>query len=203
METELKEPAVAYSRRNFTEEEYLAYERASLDKHEYYRGEIFAMAGAGDRHNILFRNLFRELSYKSKGKSCQPYGSDLRVHIPENILYTYPDISFFCGNLQDNNYKNDDDNFTGPIIIIEILSPSTKGYDRNQKFELYKDIPTLKEYILVDAESVQVEAFRVNEAGEWNLQEYKKLNEILTLPAVALSVSLEEIYTDTRLKEIN
>ena len=82
-----------------------------------------------------------------------------------------------------------------------VVSPSTKNYDRNQKFELYKDIPTLKEYILVDAESVLIEAFRIDDNGEWLLQEYKKLTETVTLPTVKLSVSLEEIYSDTRLKE--
>lgn len=117
METELREPALAYGKKKWTEEEYLEMERAALDKHEYYLGEIFAMAGAGNRHNIIFRNIFAELGYKSKGKSCRPYGSDLRVHIPENSLYTYPDISFFCGNLESHLQKGDD-NFVGPVVII-------------------------------------------------------------------------------------
>ncbi|MES1221446.1 MAG: Uma2 family endonuclease, partial [Bacteroidota bacterium] len=96
---ELREPFVAYGKNKWTEQEYLDFENASLEKHEFYRGEIFAMAGAGDRHNIIFSNIFGELSYKLKGKSCRPYGSDMRIHIPENTLYTYPDISIICGDL--------------------------------------------------------------------------------------------------------
>ncbi len=198
METELREPVLAYGHKRWTEDEYLDMERAALDKHEYYKGEIFAMAGAGNRHNIIFMNLLIDLGYKSKGKSCRPYGSDLRVYIPENSLYTYPDISFFCGDLLNNLHKGDD-NFIGPVIIIEILSPSTKRYDRGQKFELYKDIPTLKEYILVDSESVYVEAFRKDENGNWQEEVYNQLHESLLLPFVKLSVSLEDIYADTHL----
>ena len=121
METELREPALAYGSKKWTEEEYLEMERAALDKHEYFQGEIFAMAGAGNRHNIIFRNLYVDLGYKSKGNAVSLYGSDLRVHIPENSLYTYPDIFFFCGDLENYLHKGDD-NFVGPVILIEILS---------------------------------------------------------------------------------
>jgi Uma2 family endonuclease len=198
METEVREPAFAYGKKRWTEEEYLEMERAALDKHEYYKGEIFAMAGAGKRHNIIFSNLFGELGYKTKGKSCRPYGSDLRVYIPENTLYTYPDISIFCGGLE-NHLHEGDDNFVGPVIIIEILSPSTKRYDCGQKFELYKDIPSLKEYILVDSESIYVEAFRKNESKEWHLEVYNQLQQFLFLPFAGISVSLQDIYADTNL----
>jgi Uma2 family endonuclease len=198
METELREPALAYGNKKWTEEEYLEMERAALDKHEYYQGEIFAMAGAGNRHNIIFRNLYVDLGYKSKGKSCRPYGSDLRVHIPENSLYTYPDISFFCGDLGNYLHKGDD-NFVGPVTIIEILSPSTKRYDRGQKFELYKDIPSLKQYILVESESIYVEAFRKDGKGEWQAEVYNQMFQSLSLPFVELSVSLQDIYADTHL----
>jgi Uma2 family endonuclease len=198
METELREPALAYGSKKWTEEEYLEMERAALDKHEYYQGEIFAMSGASNRHNIIFRNLYGDLVYKTNGKSCRPYGSDLRVHIPENSLYTYPDISFFCGYLGNYQHKGDD-NFVGPVIIIEILSPSTKRYDRGQKFELYKNIPSLKEYILVDSESIYVQAFRKDENGIWQAEVYNQLDQSLFLPFVGLSVSLPDIYADTHL----
>jgi len=198
MEKELREPALAYGNKKWTEDEYLEMERAALDKHEYYLGEIFAMAGTSNRHNIIFRNLYGDLVYKTKGKNCRPYGSDLRVHIPENSLYTYPDISFFCGDLENYLHKGDD-NFVGPVIIIEILSPSTKRYDRGQKFELYKDIPSLKEYILIDSENIYVEAFRKKEDGQWQSEVYNQLHQLLSLPFVELSVSLHDIYADTNL----
>ena len=197
METEWRDPAVTYGKKKWTAEEYLQMERTAFDKHEYYRGEIFAMAGAGNRHNIIFRNLYGDLAYKTKGKSCRPYGSDLRVHIPENSLYTYPDISFFCGNL--NDYLHEEDNFIGPVVIIEILSPSTKRYDRGQKFELYKGIPSLKEYILVDSESIYIEAFRKSNNDSWQSAMYNQLQQSLALLFIEVSVSLYDIYADTHL----
>jgi Uma2 family endonuclease len=197
MDTEVREPLVAYGKSKFTEDEYLQMERASPLKHEYYRGEIFAMSGAGNRHNIIFSNLFGTIAYSLKGKPCRPFGSDMRVHIPENTLYTYPDISIFCRDLLDMSM--DEDNVEGPAVIIEILSPSTKNYDRGEKFRLYRDIPSLREYIMVDSENLYIEAFSVNENGLWELKEYKKTNDILEIKTVAISVALAEIYEGTRL----
>lgn len=194
---EVKEPAVAYGNRKFTVEEYLEMERASEQKHEYFNGEIFAMSGASFKHNIIFRNLYGELAYGLKGKSCRPYGSDMRVHIPENTLYTYPDISIFCRDIM--NDEGDNDIFVQPSVLIEILSPSTKNYDRGTKFKLYRDIPSLREYILVDSEAIGVEIFRINENGHWQLDEYKNMNEIFTINTVGFQLSLNELYQDTKL----
>jgi Uma2 family endonuclease len=196
---ELREPAVAYGKNKLTLEEYLRFERSSPDKHEYYKSEIFAMAGAGLRHNKIFSNLFGELTVKLKGKNCSPYGSDMRIHIPENTLFTYPDISIICGDIITS--PEDEETATLPIVIIEILSPSTKQYDRGSKFKLYRDIPTLKEYILVDSESVNIEAFTINERGHWELQEYKNLNRELSISAVDIIIPLADIYEGTGLTD--
>src|SRR5687767_754714 len=99
MNVVVREPIVAYGKKNFTIEEYLQFERTSEQKHEYYKGEIFTMAGAGIRHNLIFSNLFGSLAYKLKSGHCRPFGSDMRIHIPENTLFTYPDISIFCGDM--------------------------------------------------------------------------------------------------------
>jgi Uma2 family endonuclease len=192
MNTEIREPIVAYGKKNFTVEEYLEMERASIEKHEYYQGEIFAMSGAGNRHNLIFSNVFGDLAYLLKKTICKPYGSDMRVHIPENTLFTYPDISIFFKDIAEG--QEDDDNFTEPSVIIEILSRSTKNYDRGDKFKLYRDIPTLKEYILIDSESISIEAFRLNEHNHWELEEYRNTDDILTIRTVQLSLSLQEIY---------
>ena len=194
---EIKEPPVSYDHQKFTIEEYLKMERAAEQKHEYFQGEIFAMSGAGNRHNVIFSNLFGELAAALKGKSCRPYGSDLRIHIPENTLFSYPDISIICRNIVTN--EKDSDNFTEPSILIEILSPSTKNYDRGTKFKLYRDIPTLREYVLVDSEAIGVEVFRINENGHWQLEEYKNLTELLTLTAIDFQITLNEIYQGTKL----
>lgn len=190
----LREPEVAYGKNKFTEQEYLEMERISSVKHEYYRGEIFAMSGAGDYHNYIFSNLFGELCIKLKGKSCRPFGSDMRLNIPENTLYTYPDIAIYCGNFFDNS--KDRDNARNPTVIIEILSPSTRAYDKDQKFSLYRDIPALKEYILIDSEKINIEIFRVNDKRKWELDDYRSIDGILEIKSVELSIPLTEIYRD-------
>ena len=195
---EVREPVVAYGKKILTEEEYLTWERSAKRKHEYFRGQVFAMAGAGNRHNIIFKNVYGDLAYRLKGQSCQLYGSDLRIHIPENTLYTYPDISIFCKDLFDND---DDDNFTQPDVIIEILSPSTKDYDRGTKFQLYRDIATLKEYVLIDSEAIHAEVYRINTYKHWVLQEYKSLDDALEIRQVKWSMPLKEIYEGTRLSD--
>jgi Uma2 family endonuclease len=194
---ELREPAVAYGKKILTIPEYLSWEKNAAQKHEYYQGEIFAMAGASRRHNIVFKNVFGDLAYQLKGRPCQPYGSDLRIHIPENTLFTYPDIAIICGDLLSS--PEDEDTAIQPAVVIEILSPSTRDYDRGSKFKLYRDIPSLKEYILIDSESVNVEAFRLNRQGHWELEEYKKTAETLEIRTVLVSLPLQAIYEGTRL----
>lgn len=192
---EVREPILVYNKKLLTAEEYLAFERDSIEKHEYYKGEVFAMSGAGTTHNIIFSNLFGEIFTKLKGKSCKPYGSDMRLHIPENTLFTYPDISIYCGNMK----QVDDNNALEPTVLIEILSPSTRNYDRGGKFKLYREIPSLKEYILVDTESVNIEVFRINPSAHWELEEYKTIGESLNIPILKLSVPLNDIYEGTKL----
>src|SRR5438105_4521532 len=142
---EIREPLTVYNKKKLTIEEYLQFEKDSVEKHEYFHGEIFAMAGAGILHNKIFSNLFIDLGIRLKGNRCQPYGSDLRIHIPDNTLFTYPDISIICGDIVTS--EMDSDSAIKPTALFEILSPSTKSYDRGEKFKLYRDIPTLKEYI--------------------------------------------------------
>jgi Uma2 family endonuclease len=211
---EVREPIVLYNKSKFTEEEYLAFERTSNRKHEYFQGEVFlmldyapsgisdaeiqSMSGASHVHNVLTVNIIGELYIALKGKPCRPYGSDMRVNIPENTLFTYPDISVFCGDLK----QTEDDSVVGPTVIIEVLSPSTKNYDRGGKFKLYRDIPTLKEFILVDTESVSIEVFRLNTTNHWELEEYKSLADALRIPAINISIPLLQIYSNTNLAQL-
>ena len=199
---ELREPIAVYNKKKFTEEEYLELERSSEQKHEYYNGEIFGMGGAGSRHNVIFSNLFGELSYKLKGNSCRPYGSDMRIHVAANTLYTYPDISIIFGDVIGPDGK-DADNAINPSVIIEILSSSTKSYYRGDKFRLYQEIPSLKEYILIDSETISVEAFRLNKNLHWELEEYIKPDQFFPLPTIGLLLSLKDIYEGTKISEFN
>ncbi len=189
---EVREPAIAYSKQKLSVEEYLEMENAADEKHDYYKGEIFAMSGAKMPHNRISSNLLIVLGLKLKGKKCQPYGSDARIHIESNTLFTYPDISIICGETITLN--DDDYNVLNPTVIIEVLSKSTKNYDRGEKFKLYRDIATLKEYILVDSESIDLEIFRINENGHWELEEYNSLTDDVTIKAIDETVSLSEIY---------
>ena len=205
---DMREPLQVYGRTKLTMEEYLEWEKSPREKHEYYQGEVFnmpghgdalAMSGASKRHNLIFSNVFIGLGISLKGKSCRPLGSDLRIHIPENTLFTYPDITIICGDMILADI--DEDTIVQPTVIIEILSPSTRRYDRGEKFILYRDIPALKEYILIDTASVRVEAFRINSQGHWELEDYKSKDGTLRISSVDVSLPLADIYEGTKLAQ--
>jgi|SRR5215213_6034834 len=194
---DVKEPAVSYSNKKYTIEEYLEMEEASQEKHEYYQGEIFAISGPKVKHNIIAMNTSTLFVNKLKGKPCQPFNSDQRIHIEKNSLFTYPDISIVCGDIETRN--NDDWNVLNPTVIVEILSPSTRDYDHGQKFKLYRDITSLKEYVLIDSESINVEIFFLNDHGNWELIEYKTIEDSFTLNSIQVKLELKEIYEGTKL----
>jgi Uma2 family endonuclease len=194
---ELREPIPVYGKQKITIREYLEMEEASQEKHEYYRGEVFAMSGPKVPHNIIAGNIFIGLGSKLKGKPCRPFNSDQRIHIEGNTLFTYPDISIICGDIKTLN--DDEWNVLNPTILIEVLSPSTKNYDRGEKFMLYRDIPTLKEYILIDSETIHIETFRLNASNHWELEEYHFASETLQIPFLSISFPLTEIYEGTKL----
>ncbi|MGZ8559571.1 MAG: Uma2 family endonuclease [Chitinophagaceae bacterium] len=161
------------------------------------QGEIFATAGAKVPQNIISVNLITLLKQKLKGKQCRPYNSDQRIHIRKNSLFTYPDISITCG--ENITLEKDNWNLLNPIVIIEFLSKATKNYDRGDKFKLYRDITTLKEYILIDSETIGIEAFRINDGGHWELEEYKKTDNTLLIKCIQVSIPVTEIYEETNL----
>ncbi|MNI33941.1 hypothetical protein D3C87_511650 [compost metagenome] len=133
-----------------------------------------------------------ELGINLNSKPCRPYGSDMRMNVPENTLFTYPDISIYCNGLMHSDV--DEETFILPTVIIEILSPSIKNYDRGKKFNLYKDIPSLKEYIMIDSESVSVEVYYINEEKNWTLNKHQDISETLTFVSMGFDVALSDIY---------
>ncbi len=190
MENEVKEAAPKY---NFISiQEYLEAERAASEKHEYYQGEVFARSSVTINHHILFSNVFGEVGSKLKGRKCMPFGSDLRIHIPQNTLFTYPDITIICGepNLTDDKF----DTATNPSVIIELLSSSTRNYDKGEKFSLYRDIDSLQEYILIDTERIHVIKHIRNNDNSWQLTEFKSLENIFSIDTISLGISLINIY---------
>lgn len=197
-ELELREPVTAYGKRTFSIEEYLEYENASPEKHEYYHGEIFAMAGASINHVCIERNLLVELGNALRNSPCQPYGSNFRLHIPSNTLYTYPDITIICGD--PFAMITDGQSASPATIIIEVLSPSTRNYDRDLKFKLYQEIPTLKEYILVDSVRISIDSYRKTTEGQWKLTNYNSTSATIQLKALNLLISMSAIYRHTNLQ---
>jgi Uma2 family endonuclease len=197
MENEVKEPAPKFN--YVSPKEYLEMERAAVEKHEYYKGEVFAMSGASPSHNDIAYNINRLIAPFLHGKGCKLYGSDFRIHIPENSLYTYPDFSIVCGKAETTDIYTD--NLTNPTVIIEILSKSTKGYDRGTKFHLYRNIKTLKEYITIDSFFVSVEIYTRHANNSWNLTVFKELSDSFYLSTISLTLFLKDIYDDVSFDE--
>ncbi len=197
---EVNEPALEYGRREFTIEEYLEMEASSTQKHEYYQGEIFAMSRTKVDHNRIVVNLTMALGTKLKGSPCEVFISEQRVHVKANTLFTYPDLSIVCG--EPDFYKNDEFNLLNPAVIIEVLSPSTKNYDRGEKFKLYKGLPSLTEYLVFDSRSVLVEQFVKDEKGNWSLRKYDQLSDEFVVETTGSPLTLEEIYRRTQFSKL-
>ena len=173
-------------------EEFLAFERASDEKHEYYDGTIVAMSGAKRAHNTICTNLNGLLWQHLKGKDCESYSNDMRVFVPKTRLYAYPDIVVICGEPQFQD--NVPDTLTNPVLLIEILSDSTEGYDRGLKFQNYRSIDSLKEYVLVSQSKANVEKYVKHGDGFWMLSEASGLESSITLETIDCPLSLTDVY---------
>lgn len=175
-----------------TQQEYLDLERNALDKHGYYKGEIFAMSGASFKHNLIESNIRLALGIFLKDKDCNEFGSNLRIHIPSNTLYTYPDIIVLC---DEPEFADEEfDTITNPSVIIEILSPSTANYDRGAKFDLYREIESLQEYLLIDSTSVHTVLYVKNADNTWTLSETKDMAGSIVIPSIDFTISIADIY---------
>ncbi len=182
----------ATAERMFTELEYLDQERRAERRSEFYRGRIYAMAGASRAHNLIIVNLVRELSQKLKGRPCEVYASDMKVCIKPTGLYTYPDVTVVCGEPRFDDAQSDI--LLNPKIIIEVLSPSTEAYDRGDKFEHYRRLASLSDYILVSQHRCRIELFSRQADGRWLLVEISEPGANLTLDSIGCVLPLAEIY---------
>lgn len=197
MENEVKEPAPKFN--YVSPEQYLEMEKASPEKHEYNKGEVFAMSGASIEHNVIVKNINTHVLPFLKGKPCDMFRSDLRVYISENSLYTYPDFSIICNKPE--TAAEDKDSIINPSVIIEVLSKSTMDYDRGTKFHLYRSIKTLQEYILIDSTSVCVEVYLRQADNSWRLTEYNQPDDHFTISSINLTLRLKDVYEDVSLPE--
>lgn len=180
-----------------TAAEYLAQEREANHKSEFFKGEVFAMAGASNNHNIVVSEIIYLLKDFLKGISCTVYPSDMRLHVRANTLFTYPDVMVVCGKkefLPDTAL----DTLTNPVLVIEVLSDSTEKYDRGKKFELYRGLPSLREYVLVSsAGRHSIERFFLTQEGTWEFADSQDLeNGFVFLQSIGLDLYLKEVYAD-------
>jgi Uma2 family endonuclease len=176
----------------YAPEEYLALERKAEYKSEYLNGEIFAMSGASERHNLIVANVLASLHPQLRNRPCRVYPSDLRVKVEETGLYTYPDISAICGKPQFEDSHVD--TLLNPAVIIEVLSPSTEAYDRGLKFGAYRKLPSLREYVLISQEESHIELYVRQADNQWLLSEASQLQDAVPLASINCTLLLAEIY---------
>lgn len=177
--------------KRYTAEEYLELERKAETKSEYFNGRIFTMAGASREHNRITLNISSELNQQLKGRPCEVYSSEMRVKISDTGLYTYPDAVVACGDIQFDDAHVDI--LLNPVVIIEVLSPSTKAYDRGDAFAHYRRLPSLQEYVLIAQDRMRVERF-VRQEANWILTEFSQPDDLLSFPSIDCSVALRDIY---------
>ncbi|NES21200.1 MAG: Uma2 family endonuclease [Symploca sp. SIO3E6] len=194
----------------YSTEEYLALEEEADYKSEYIDGEIFPMAGGSTNHNQIALNFSTELNFAFKKLDYRVFMSDVRLWIPQWRIYTYPDVMIVAGEPEYHNNRTD--TITNPKIIIEVLSPSTKGYDRSKKFEKYRTIPTFEEYLLIDQKRIYIEHFSKMDHKSWSFRDYHESEQGVTpniepkaisLSSVSLEISLADIYNKVDFEELD
>ena len=172
-------------------EEYLTWERKQPFKNEYHNGQIVAMSGASRWHNRIMLNTVTQLNNQLMESECEVYASNMRVGASPKVSYLYPDVIVVCGEprFEDDTF----DTLLNPIVVIEVLSPSTAAFDRGKKFEYYKQLASLQEYILISQNSVRVEHYCRRET-QWIHNAFQRLEDVLSLASIECEVSLGAIY---------
>ena len=182
---------------HLTPEEYLAIERKAEYKSEYFNGEMFAMAGASERHISIVANLMYIVVGQLRGRPCKAYSNDMRVRVSPTGLYTYPDVVVVCGQAQ---FADDQkDTLLNPTLIVEVLSESTKDYDRGGKFEHYRTLMSLSEYVLIDQDKHHVEHFVRQPENRWLLSETNRLEDTIHVSSISCDLALAEVYDKVEL----
>lgn len=185
---------IAEPKKKITLEEYFELEKKSGFKSEYHGGEILAMSGANINHVRITRNAANALTQKLKGKRCEAFALDLKVFIESADRSVYPDVLVICGKPQ--FHQNRKDTVLNPTIIIEVLSASTKNYDKGEKFDHYRTLPSLQEYLLVDQSKVYLEHFQKTGEAKWTLEEHTAGKNVVRLAAIDAELTLAELYED-------
>jgi Uma2 family endonuclease len=177
--------------------DYLEGEKVSPVKHEYIEGEVYAMAGASDDHNLITGELYTVLVLHLRGSRCQPFFGDIKVRVPSNVYY-YPDLLVSCEENPDDPYFRNQ-----PILIIEVTSPSTEAIDRREKLLFYQQIPSVQEYVVVDQHRMNVEVHRRQPNGGWITYYFNERSEVVELASVQLSIPVPDIYRRVQFSKIS
>ncbi len=179
-------------RLKYSLEQYLDFENHSPERHEYFRGDIFSMTGGSRRHGRIIGNLYYYSRKELEGTPCEPHISDQRIAVSAAELHTYPDMALVCGPVE--YHPVDRDAIVNPSVLFEVLSPTTERYDRGKKFELYRNLASLQEYVLVAQDAPHIERFIRQDGGSWKLVEVRGLDAMLELSVAKCHLSLRAIY---------
>lgn len=173
-----------------SDSEYLKGELENEVRHEFYDGQVYAMAGAGEKHNLISLNIALALKQKAKGSSCKTFMADMKLYIPELNRFYYPDLLLTCDPNDNHEYYKQ-----SPCLIVEVLSPSTEKIDRREKLHAYQDIASLKEYLLVSQKNKMVELYHHN-GQHWQYTLLKGDGDVLYLECLDLELTMAEIYDE-------
>jgi Uma2 family endonuclease len=179
----------AFNDRRFTPEEYLEMELSSPVKHEYVAGHVYAMTGTSDVHNIISGNLYMALRQHLRDTPCRVFIADVKARVEAVDAFYYPDVMVSCEKAQDRYYREQ------PVLIVEVLSDSTAKRDRGEKWRHYQTLESLREYVLVSQECMDVRVFRRDEAGTWQQNIYTD-GAVIPLMSVELEIPIERIYDE-------
>ncbi len=182
--------STAESNPRMTAAEYLAWERQQVERHEFYDGEVFSQAGGTRRHSLIGTNVAGAIRNILAGHDCEVHGSDMRIDIEATGSYVYPDVSVVCPPIEGEA----DDLISNPVLVVEVLSPSTEDFDRGTKFGYYRQIPTLRDYLVISQDQPRVEHHFLNEGELWSLRDVAGVDDVLHLASLKHDLPLAEIY---------
>jgi len=185
---------IASSRPRLSFEEYCQIEAASSVRHEFWDGQVWAMAGGSREHAALAANVVALLATALRGGRCQVHTSDLRIRVPATGLTTYPDVSVICGRAELDPEDRLGHTVTNPILLVEVLSPSTEQYDRSEKLPQYQRIESLRTVVLIGHSEQVIEVWQRPNGGEWILSTHR--TGLVELPSIAATLPVSEVYRD-------
>ncbi|MFI5378064.1 MAG: Uma2 family endonuclease [Tepidisphaerales bacterium] len=181
-------------KRRYTVQDYLTFERESPERHEYRDGAIFVMPGSSIVHSLIAANVIGQIGNRLRSKPCRVYDANLRLRIPRKVLYTYPDVTVICGPPMVDPDDSAGHTVTNPRLIVEVLSPSTEGYDRGEKFDRYRELETLQEYVLISQSAPRIEIFFRQQGGNWLFTPVSGLENAARLNSLEIELPLGDAY---------